>query len=53
MRARRSPIIQPRVGDLLSETHSADFLHATADSEHAVLNRSFPFLCVDEPAPPE
>ncbi len=50
MEAGRSPIVEPRVGNLISESHAADRLHATSDSEYAVLNSEISFLCVGTPS---
>ena len=50
MQAGRSPIVEPRVGNLISESHAADRLHATSDSEDAVLNSEISFLCVGTPS---
>jgi GDP-mannose 6-dehydrogenase len=50
MQAGRSPIVEPRVGNLISECHAADRLHATSDSEYAVLNSEISFLCVGTPS---
>ena len=50
MRAGRSPIVEPKVSDLISESHAAGHLHATSDSAHAVLNSEISFLCVGTPS---
>lgn len=50
LHAGRSPIVEPRVSDLISESHVARRLYATADSEHAVLNSEISFLCVGTPS---
>ena len=50
MEAGRSPIVEPGVADLVSESHAADRLHATSDSEFAVLNSDISFLCVGTPS---
>jgi GDP-mannose 6-dehydrogenase len=50
MDAGRSPIVEPRVGDLISESHTAGRLHATSEPEHAVLNSDISFLCVGTPS---
>lgn len=50
MQAGRSPVVEPRVGDLVSESKAADRLHATSDSEYAVLNSEISFLCVGTPS---
>jgi GDP-mannose 6-dehydrogenase len=50
MQCGRSPIVEPRVADLISESHSANRLHATWDSEYAVQNSEISFLCVGTPS---
>ncbi len=50
MQAGRSPVVEPRVGDLISESHAAGRLHATSNSEEAVLNSEISFLCVGTPS---
>ena len=50
MQAGRSPIVEPRVANLISECHAADCLHATSDSEYAILNSEISFLCVGTPS---
>ena len=50
MQAGRSPVVEPRVGDLISESHASNRLHATSDSEYAVLNSEISFLCVGTPS---
>ncbi len=50
MQSGRSPIVEPRVGTLISETHAAGRLHATSDSSQAVLNSEISFLCVGTPS---
>ena len=50
MRSGRSPIVEPRVAELISEQHAAGSLQATADAEHAVLNSEISFLCVGTPS---
>lgn len=46
----RSPIVEPRLGDLIAESHKTGQLHATSDSEYAVLNSDISFLCVGTPS---
>jgi len=46
----RSPIVEPRVAELISESHSARRLHATSDPECAVQNSEISFLCVGTPS---
>src|SRR6202049_429453 len=50
MEAGRSPVVEPRVTELVSESHGAGRLHATSDSEYAVLNSEISFLCVGTPS---
>jgi GDP-mannose 6-dehydrogenase len=50
MQAGRSPVVEPRVGDIISESHAGNRLHGTSDSEHAVLNSDISFLCVGTPS---
>src|ERR1700751_1124606 len=50
MQAGRSPIVEPRVGTLISEAHSASRLHATSDSAQAVMNSEISFLCWGPPS---
>src|SRR6516225_5873532 len=46
----RSPIVEPRVSDLIAECQAACRLHATTDSEQAVLDTDISFLCVGTPS---
>ena len=46
----RSPIVEPRVSDLIAECQTACRLHATTDSERAVLDTEISFLCVGTPS---
>ena len=50
MSAGRSPIVEPRVENLISEAHAAKRLNATSSSESAVLNSDISFLCVGTPS---
>jgi GDP-mannose 6-dehydrogenase len=50
MQSGRSPVVEPRVGELSAESHAAKRLHATSDSEYAVLNSDISFLCVGTPS---
>jgi GDP-mannose 6-dehydrogenase len=50
MQAGRNPIVEPKVGDLISENRAGGRLHATSDSEYAVLNSDISFLCVGTPS---
>ncbi|MFZ0772485.1 MAG: UDP-glucose/GDP-mannose dehydrogenase family protein [Candidatus Sulfotelmatobacter sp.] len=48
--AGRSPIVEPRLNDLIAGCHKACRLHATGDSAAAVLNSDISFLCVGTPS---
>ena len=50
MQSGRSPIVEPNVSDLISQSHAAKHLHATSDSAFAVLNSDISFLCVGTPS---
>ncbi len=50
MEAGRSPIVEPRVTELVEECHNACRLHATSNSEEAVLKTEISFLCVGTPS---
>jgi GDP-mannose 6-dehydrogenase len=50
MQAGRSPVVEPRVGDLIAESHAGNRLHATSDSALAVLDSEISFLCVGTPS---
>ena len=50
LQAGRSPIVEPRLGDLIAESHRGGRLRATAESEYAVLNSDISFLCVGTPS---
>lgn len=50
MDSGRSPIVEPQVGELIDECHKACRLHATGDSEAAVLKTEMTFLCVGTPS---
>jgi GDP-mannose 6-dehydrogenase len=50
MEAGHSPIVEPSIGDLISESHAAGRLHATSDSASAVMNSEISFLCVGTPS---
>src|SRR5580704_18652474 len=50
MQAGRNPIVEPRVGELISESRNAGRLQATSDSEAAVLESEISFLCVGTPS---
>jgi len=48
--AGRSPIVEPRVDELIAECHQACRLHATSDAAAAVLETEISFLCVGTPS---
>ena len=50
MDAGRSPIVEPRVSEMIAECHRAGHLHATTDAEAAVLKTRISFLCVGTPS---
>lgn len=50
MDAGRSPIVEPRVSDMIAECHETCHLHATTDSPAAVRQTEISFLCVGTPS---
>src|SRR6201987_3083129 len=50
MDSGRSPIVEPAVADLIAESQKACCLHATTDSQKAVLETEISFLCVGTPS---
>jgi GDP-mannose 6-dehydrogenase len=48
--AGRSPIVEPRMSQLVEEAHGAALLSATTDSSEAVLQTDISFLCVGTPS---
>src|SRR5438552_6571867 len=48
--AGQSPIVEPRVSELIAECNRACRLHATSDAEAAVLQTEISFLCVGTPS---
>jgi GDP-mannose 6-dehydrogenase len=50
MEAGRSPIVEPRLGDLIAQCHRSRLLRATSDSAAAVLTSDISFLCVGTPS---
>lgn len=50
MASGRSPIIEARMNELVTEAHTAGRLHATTDSIEAVLNSDVSFVCVGTPS---
>jgi GDP-mannose 6-dehydrogenase len=45
-----SPVVEPRVSEIIAESHKADRLHATSSAETAVLDSEISFLCVGTPS---
>jgi len=50
MNKGNSPIVEPRVSELIAESHKAGLLQATSSAETAVLNSDVTFLCVGTPS---
>src|SRR5580692_6133127 len=50
LQAGRSPIVEPKVSNLIAESHAAKHLHATSESEKAILETEISFLCVGTPS---
>src|SRR5437660_3284357 len=50
MASGRSPILEPRVSELISAGHQASRLHAMSDPSAAVLKTDISFLCVGTPS---
>src|SRR5579871_4913956 len=50
MDSGRSPIVEPQVAELVAECNKACRLHATSDSEAAVLQTDISILCVGTPS---
>jgi GDP-mannose 6-dehydrogenase len=50
MDSGNSPIVEPRVSEIIAESHNADRLHATGSAEAAVLNSEISFVCVGTPS---
>ena len=50
MNSGNSPIVEPRVSEIIAECHKADRLHETSSAETAVLNNEVCFLCVGTPS---
>ena len=48
--AGRSPIVEPRIGEIIAEAHAAGRLTATQDAAQAVLGTDISFLCVGTPS---
>ena len=45
-----SPIVEPRVSEIIAKSHRAGRLRATSSAETAVLNSEISFLCVGTPS---
>ena len=45
-----SPIVEPRVGEMIAESHKAQRLQATSSAETAVRKSEISFLCVGTPS---
>jgi len=50
MESGQSPIVEPRVSELIAESNKACRLHATSDSATAVMESEISFLCVGTPS---
>ena len=50
MEAGRSPIVEPRVSEMVAECRKACHLHATSNSADAVMKTDISFLCVGTPS---
>src|SRR5579859_2910314 len=50
MNSGKNPIVEPRVGEIIAESHKAERLHATSFAETAVLNSDISILCVGTPS---
>jgi GDP-mannose 6-dehydrogenase len=46
----KSPIVEPRINDIITESHEAGRLHATSSAETAVLSSDISILCVGTPS---
>jgi len=46
----QSPIVEPRMKELVQHAHAASTLHATTDSAEAVMQTEISFLCVGTPS---
>lgn len=45
----KSPIVEPRISEIIAESHNADRLHATNSAETAILSSDISILCVGTP----
>lgn len=50
LNAGRSPIVEPRMSELVEQAHKTSLLRATTDSEAAVMQTDISFLCVGTPS---
>ena len=50
LQSGRSPIVEPRMNELVAEGHRSSRLQATTDSAAAVLETNISFLCVGTPS---
>ena len=50
MASGRTPIVEARMSELVSEGHRAGLLHATTSAEEAVRNSDVSFVCVGTPS---
>ena len=50
MNSGKSPIVEPRVSEIIAECHRAGRLQATSSAEAAVLNSDISILCVGTPS---
>src|SRR5712691_720824 len=50
LQSGRSPVVEPRVSELVAECSKACRLHATSDAASAVLKTDISFLCVGTPS---
>jgi len=50
LEAGNSPIVEPRMKELVEAAHAASTLHATTDSAAAVMHTEISFLCVGTPS---
>ncbi len=50
LKSGHSPIVEPRIGELVEQGHSSKTLTATTDSAEAVMQTEISFLCVGTPS---
>jgi GDP-mannose 6-dehydrogenase len=46
----KSPVVEPRINEIITESHVAGRLHATSSADTAVLNSDISVLCVGTPS---